>query len=58
MRTLNIHNIKKGDIVLVDCDFANGGYEAEVLHISNVFARIKADNTIWDIMICRLTPKH
>ncbi len=58
MIDLNVNNIKKGDIILVDCDFANGGYEAEVVFIGSVFATIKADNQTWDIMINRLTPKQ
>lgn len=57
MRTQNIHGIKKGDIVLVDCNFANGGYEARVLHIGDIFARIESGGYEWDIMLCRLTPK-
>ena len=57
MRTQNVNNIKKGDVVLVDIDFANGGYEAEVVHVGDIFARIKSGGYEWDIMISRLTPK-
>lgn len=57
MRSLNIHNIKSGDTVLVDVEFANGGYEAEIITIGKVFAKIKSGESEWDIMIDRLTPK-
>ena len=51
-----MRDIKVGDKVLVDVDFANGGYEAEVIHTAKYFSRIKADGVEWDIMTCRLTP--
>lgn len=57
MKSLNIHNIKVGDTVFVDIGFANGGYEAEVITIGKVYAHIKSENSSWDIMITRLTPK-
>lgn len=47
--------IIKGDTVLVDVGHANGGYEAEVVHVyGNYFARIKYESEEWDIMKNRL----
>ena len=44
-----------GDKVLVDIGHANGGYEAEVVHVyGRYFARIKFENEEWDIMKNRL----
>jgi hypothetical protein len=56
MISLNKYNIKEGDVVKVDCDFANGGYKATVITIGKVFANIESEGNRWDIMIDRLTP--
>jgi hypothetical protein len=54
----NPYGVKKGDIVLVDVEFANGGYEAEVLALSpnGMFALISAAGDSWEIMTRRLKP--
>jgi len=50
-----ISEIKSGDKVLVDIGHANGGYEAEVVHVyGKYFARIKYEGEEWDIMKNRL----
>jgi len=50
--------MKVGDKVIVDVGHANGGYEAEVVWIGKLFARIKVNNDEWDIMKRRLTPQR
>lgn len=49
--------MKIGDIVLVDVGHPNGGYEAEIIWVGKLFARIKNGNYEWDIMKRRLTTK-
>jgi hypothetical protein len=47
-----------GNIVIVDNQYANGGYEAEVIWVGNHFARIKVKTgEEWDIMKRRLQLK-
>lgn len=50
-------NMKKGDIVIVDEGYRNGGYEAELMWVGNLFARIKCGDDEWDIMKNRLKLK-
>ena len=47
--------MKVGDTVLVDVDYRNGGYEAELTWVGNYLARIKVGDDEWDIMKNRLT---
>jgi ribosomal protein L24 len=55
MKEEEIKPIKKGDTVLVDVGFNNGGYEAKVLEVGEIFAFIESDNQKWYIMKGRLT---
>jgi len=51
--------MKTGDMVIVDKEYLNGGYEAEIVTIyGNYFARIKVGEEEWDIMKRRLTIKQ
>jgi len=49
--------MKVGDIVIVDEGHPNGGYEAELTWVGNLFARIKVEREEWDIMKRRLRLK-
>ena len=50
-------NLKVGDIVLVDIDYNNGGYEAEIVFKGNAICEIKSEGETWPISIFRLFPK-
>ena len=49
--------MKDGDKVIVDEGYRNGGYEAELMWVGKLFARIKCDDKEWDIMKSRLKLK-
>jgi len=50
--------MKVGDTVLVDVGYRNGGYKAKLIWIGKYFARIRAGESEWDIMVNRLTPQN
>ena len=49
--------MKPGDTVIVDEGYRNGVYEAELVWVGKLFARIKCDEEEWDIMKKRLKLK-
>ena len=50
--------MKIGDKVIVDVEYRNGGYEAVIMWVGNLLARIKVDKEEWTIMKNRLSEKH
>ena len=51
------NSLKVGDTVLVDVDFQNGGYEAEIVSLGHIYASIKVDGREREILKDRLTLK-
>lgn len=49
--------MKPGVTVIVDKGYRNGGYEAELVWVGKLFARIKTEDDEWDIMKTRLELK-
>lgn len=54
----NRPQLKEGDTVIVDEEFANGGYEALVLWAGEKIVRITDGEDIWDITRGRLRLKE
>ena len=49
--------MKPVDTVIVDEEYRNGGYEAELVWVGKLFATIKTKDDEWDIMKNRLKLK-
>lgn len=55
----NPNQFKVGDTAVLDKDYLNH-CEVKIIHITTngLFCRIKSDNTEWDVMTNRLSPKN
>ena len=51
------NSLKVGDTVLVDVDFSNGGYEAEIVSLGHIYASIRVGENEREILKNRLTLK-
>ena len=56
-RKLRDPSLIPGTIVIVDEEFANGGYEAKVVRTTGVFTIISNGGNDWSIMTNRLRKK-